>query len=177
MFDDVVGSLSETDKTALMGLSLLCSTLDGDYLEIGSYQGLSTLHILHHMPAHKTLYAVDPQGRERQEILRGNLERHGCLEHVRLVNKKYQDCESELPSDLKLAFVFVDNNHTYDDTRIPREMFWERLSAGGFMTFHDYANPGYPGVEQYLEEFSQHAECRVLGQMGGVFGIRKQESY
>jgi SAM-dependent methyltransferase len=54
----------------------------------------------------------------------------------------------EIPAE-RLAFAFVDGNHSPDYVRSDFELVWRRLTPGGIVAFHDYGGD-LPGVTSTL---------------------------
>tara|TARA_R100000808_G_C2147151_1_gene155086 strand:+ start:1273 stop:1794 length:522 start_codon:yes stop_codon:yes gene_type:complete len=171
MYEDVKCLLSEEDKQVLLNLSEECRVLEGDYLEIGCYEGGSTLHICHNMPQDKKLHVFDFYYREYFE---DNIIKHHIKDKIIFYQGDFTETYNDLPPDDRFAFIFVDNNHSYDNTRIPMERLWPRLNAGGYMLFHDYGHINYPGVKDYLDSLPEQKDREPIGKMGCSFGFKKK---
>ena len=87
-FDSITGYLSETDKKCLQKYSERTSCLIGDFLEIGSYYGLSSLCLLSRIPSLKKLYTIDINVRNS---LKENLSSFGFSEKVQILHGNFID--------------------------------------------------------------------------------------
>lgn len=122
----------------------------GDILELGSYEGLSTCILAQanrESPHRKVVYSVDldPAAVEmtrwhlRMRLLSRDV-RLFCGDALELVRRMIVD-------ERKFAFIFVDHSHAYEPVyQVCREL--ERLVApGGFCLFHDFNDPRNRDVE------------------------------
>jgi hypothetical protein len=66
----------------------------------------------------------------------------------------------------------------YEPAKAAIEFFYPRLSPGGLLIFHDYANPSWDGIRRSVDEFfSGGAERPVIfGDKSGTAMIRKSVS-
>lgn len=173
MFEDVNALLSEKDKRLLQGISLLASNIPGDYIEVGSFEGGSTLNICHNMPLGKTLFAID-HGVDSSKKLLSNLEKYNVRWKVNFINYHYNDAFNTIPDDQIFAFAFIDTDHTYENTQVPAEYLWEKISPFGFMVFHDYEVEEYEDVQRFVDEFAKQGDDKnIIGHIGVCFVIQK----
>lgn len=73
--------------------------------------------------------------------------------------------ESIPPSlfDASFAVVHVDCD-LYEPAKTALEFFYPRLSPGGLLIIHDYANPYWPGIKSAVDEY-----CRLIPERPLVF--------
>ena len=156
--------------------------LDGDFVEIGVFLGGGTYKIsklLEQLKSSKKLYAIDifdpsfdmticTQGKTMEElygrILKGKDQRY-------LYNKTIKSCKNivtiagnskqvELPCE-KIAFAFIDGNHSPDYVKNDFYKVWEKMVSKGIVAFDDY---GYdlPQVTKTIDELLKEEEQNIL---------------
>ena len=140
--------------------------------EIGVHRGECSAHLLEMHPGLK-LYMIDmwspdtyagkgddavtePYRKIYQELAEEN--RKKAIEAV----EKYGDRvtmygmdsieATELFPDEMLDFVFIDASHAYEDVKSDIIAWLPKVKKGGWMIFHDFDNPSFPGVRQAVEE-------------------------
>ncbi|MDW8326577.1 MAG: class I SAM-dependent methyltransferase [Anaerolineales bacterium] len=113
----------------------------GDILELGSYQGLSTCILAQanrESPHRKMVYSVDLDA-AAMAMARRHLWMRGLSRAVRLFCGDALELVRQMIADgRKFAFVFVDHSHAYEPVyQVCCEL--ERLiMPGGFCLFHDF---------------------------------------
>jgi predicted O-methyltransferase YrrM len=139
------------------------SAVKGDIVEVGSWQGRSTLFLAQACADtnNGVVHAIDtfqgspstgnryPKGRVLEAGFRENIERAGLAEHVVLHPKRSADARAEIQGPLRM--LFIDGEHTYEAVRADLA-FVDLLAAGGVVAFDDY-NPLFEGVVQAVQEF------------------------
>jgi len=161
MFEDVKILLSDLDREILIDYASKANLLEGEFLEIGSYHGGSALYICHAMSNSKKLNCVDIN---RHKQFNDTIKRYGLENRIDFYHMDYKDFLKNHSKGKKYSFIFVDNDHTYESTKLLREALWENLTVGGYMIFHDYSHRDYPGVKRYLDEFSRSCQdANVIG--------------
>lgn len=160
---DVIGYLTENERIALQRCVLETSRVTGDALEIGSLNGLSALIIWSVLALDKKLLCIE---KGQVETLNANLLKH-AIHHVTrtegwaVFNDDFKNVDL---GHWPLSFVFIDHDHTFENTRAAFDQFWGSLSVGGIMAFHDYSHPDFEdgtrainaimkgrGMEPYLQ--------------------------
>jgi len=63
----------------------------------------------------------------------------------------------------------------YEPAKAALEFFYPRLSPGGLLIVHDYANPYWQGIKSAVDEYCRQIPERpiVLGDKSGTAMIRK----
>ncbi len=143
-------------------------------LEIGTFDGNTTLQMAHNSPADARVYTLDlppdgdahaapdaldldPQDRpyiaDRQKLDR-KYARSPLAHKVTqcLGDSATFDFHSILEHG-RPELAFIDGSHSYDYVRNDTEKVLEILAPGGVVLWHDYV-PGWPGVMEYLDELS-----------------------
>ncbi len=172
MFEDIPDQLSEIDKCDLEKFSGLASSLSGDYLEIGPNVGGSTIRILQKMPEDRTLFCMDFWGKQ-YITFRNNMKKYNKWQFIAPITGDDRLGTRYFNTDQKFAFIFIDNDHTYPNTALPVFYFWNMLSIGGYMLFHDYKHPDYPGVEEFLSLCSKEPWNKVMQEREGLYSLMK----
>lgn len=124
-------------------------------LEIGSWEGLSSVFLLESLPQ-ATLTCVDTwEGSDEQKG-------HAALDHIernfdhnlskyKLRLTKYKGTSisyfSREPGKEAFDLIYVDGSHHCDDVLIDAVKGFERLRVGGIMIFDDYLWRFYPRLE------------------------------
>jgi hypothetical protein len=152
---------------------------EGDVLEIGAFLGGGTAKLCgwfaRRAPEKRvvTVDVFDPEFDPTSTVegwdmaalyndaLRGRDQRatfdevtRGCRNLVVVAGDSTQ---VELPTE-RLAFAFVDGDHSPEGVRSDFELVWARLSPGGLAAFHDYGED-LPGVTHTLHRcIGEHAE-------------------
>lgn len=157
----IIGHLSPNEAQLLYNLAAAVPS-DGVIVEIGSYQGKSTVCLgLGAKEVGARVYAIDPHddvqenesthyGMENHAALLRNLLEYEIAETVRVV---------AMPSELiiegwgnSIDLLWIDGSHEYSDVNY--DLFaWEwYLTDHGKIAIHD-SSGHFPGVTQALERF------------------------
>ncbi len=56
-------------------------------------------------------------------------------------------------------FLFIDGSHERDDTILTFNAWRGVIAPGGRIVFHDYLDPGYPGVTEAIQELGLTGHC------------------
>lgn len=149
-FETVSGLLTNEDKQNLAMLSRQCAAIPGDYAEIGSNQGLSSLCILSGMPASKLLWCYDYFDESVLIPFNKNLSEAGMDRRVRVFRGDFRvTLKRDAPG--QIAFAFIDHDHRWETTVAAYAMLWPLLSPGGILAFHDYGHPDYPEPKPFID--------------------------
>jgi predicted O-methyltransferase YrrM len=115
-------------------------------LEIGSWEGRSTVFLLHHLPKADVTavdtwqggpqYSGDPRLAHIEELFDANVARYGArLRKIKSTSAEFfRSCGHSPPFD----FIYVDGSHDADDVMVDAMCGFELLAAGGIMIFDDY---------------------------------------
>lgn len=171
-FEGVEGLISKVDRLTLQKYSELANYVPGEYVEIGSYLGASTLNILNQMPDDRTLYCFDYWG-PRYLQFRENMIRHNKWHKIMPHTGDFRLINRYLTDDLNLSFIFVDNDHSFQSTALPVLYLWPYLNDGGYFLFHDYNHPNYPGVKEFIDLFEEDGCFETQEIAGSVYAIKK----
>lgn len=128
------------------------ATRSGDQIvEIGSFQGRSTIVLASAAPAEVPVVAIDPHaGNDRgpqeiegfaaeaesdHEIFNRNLAEAGVADHVRHVRAFSDAAHASVEGDI--AVLYIDGAHRYAPARADIRDWGARVSPGGTMLIHD----------------------------------------
>lgn len=170
IISQIPGWLSALEQTALIHLPLFVDHLPGSIVEIGSFQGKSTVCLglgsLCLTTTKRPIYAIDPFDHEMYtgwireyeqkrvnsyfDSFWANIKNAG-LEHMvipirKLSHQAYQDCPKSI------AALFIDGDHSYQGVKHDIDHYVSRVISGGYIAFHDYTNTNEPGVKKAVDE-------------------------
>lgn len=167
-YPTVCGFLSQQNKEDLLEMARTCQTVPGDVVEVGSWQGLSTLCLCLGMGPSKRLISFDLLHNVNGAMLLQNLTDAGFVDQVELVPG---DCSDTVPQrKLKsVALAFIDHDHKLITTQHMHDALWPVISPGGILAFHDYQHPDYPEPTPFLAAlpYARHLE------RAGLIAFRK----
>lgn len=175
------GWLSRDEATALAlgALKTLDQGIGGDWLEIGSWHGRSTVllgSLLRECgrPG-QVLYAVDPHegvvpvpsGTLKLPSswlpYRHNLIQYGVDNRVVTIRRRLEECGELLPP--LVSFAYIDSLHDYETTWRHFEIVRQIMAREGRIAFHD-AGPEWPEVAEVVDEIIAHgARCDLVGSL------------
>ena len=145
-------------------------------LEIGTFNGLTTLHLALNSPPSSVVHTLDlpllyPTKKScfDQEDLKfiESKERENVLFKKFSIDNIQMHYGNSLEFDFlrfgQLDFAFIDGGHSYEIVKNDSEKTLKNLSHGGTILWHDY-EPNTPGVFSYLNELSKtHALKHIEG--------------
>lgn len=172
------GWLSEREVAFLYHASLTCSRRSGVILEIGSWQGKSTVCLaLASAEAGKApVYAVDPhEGVLEHDLwLSGQSSLDAFLSNIRqndvnhLVVPVVRRSELLAPEwQLPISLLWIDGDHSYEGAKRDFMLFSPFVVDGGIIAFHDATQGDLPRVIR---------ECLVDPAYAGI-GVRDSICY
>ncbi|MFX0138467.1 MAG: class I SAM-dependent methyltransferase [Candidatus Hodarchaeota archaeon] len=142
----------------------------GDIVEIGSWQGKSTIFLAKAVASsgNGRLYAIDHfkgnPGKEHfyvvkendlsdlQEGFLRNIRRFSVEEFVTLMPMKSEEAARILKTKkIQIRLLFIDGSHEYVDVKTDYENFYDMVIPNGKIIFVDYSRH-FPGVVQLVQE-------------------------
>ena len=166
---DVPGMISDESGKYLFTLAF-GQSLSGDIIEIGSWQGKSTIYLAKSVKqtGNGRVYAIDHfQGNVGKEsAYQVGLQDLSDLEsgfRTNIANKGVQDCVEllSMPSDeavkqlrergVVARLLLIDGGHRYEEVKRDFELFSPFVQEGGLIVFDDYARH-FPGVTDFIGE-------------------------
>ena len=122
-------------------------------VEVGSYQGESTIIFAQNMTNLKKIYAVDPW-------LNGYCPGDVCSDEypMDVVESNFDIRVSEYPKIIKQKmlskdFVYIDGDHTYEGCKSDITLWLPKVKKGGYIGGHDYLAICFLGVVTAVDEF------------------------
>jgi SAM-dependent methyltransferase len=169
---------------------ILEENIPGELAELGVYRGNSAAVLAHYARASgKHLFLFDTfEGFDRRDLISNDEERPIEFGQTSLDLVKFVVGEDSvtfvqgwfpqsIPSSVKhLQFCVVHFDcDLYEPAKAALEFFYPRLSPGGLLIFHDYANPSWDGIKRAVDEFFPQVAERpvILGDKSGTAMIRK----
>jgi predicted O-methyltransferase YrrM len=168
----IPGMLTEESGKLLFAL---CYTqqLDGDVVEIGSWQGYSTSFLARAVleSGNGRLYAIDHfrgnTGKENHYVVgapdlsdlprrfQDNMRRLGLDQAVRLLAMPNREAAERLRNEgARVRFLFIDGDHTREGVLRDVELFFPFLMKGSIVVFDD-CSPSAPGVVEVIDDLLQ----------------------
>ena len=191
--------LLQSDMTRFYQFSLVFEQLikervDGDLMELGTYQG-RTATMLAQMARRleRTLHVLDTfEGFDQRDITGPDASaRTGTFndtsleavrarvgeEAVRYVKGYFPETASQLPPDGRYCLVHIDCD-LYTPITSALEYFYPRMAPGGFIIVHDYASPSWAGAERAVDEFFATKPESIIPMPDGAGSamVRKQRT-
>lgn len=133
-----------TDKESALLLTTISRMIDSKYvIEIGTYLGYGTLHLLLGMKNPKHIWTVDwkPQQHTYFHLLPENLKHH-----VLQIYGTSAELKKYVPKKTHADIIFIDANHTYAWVLHDLHYVLPYIKSGTIILFHDALNPKAPGV-------------------------------
>lgn len=149
------GMMPSRELLAVYKLAYLCP-IDGDFVELGSWRGLTTAYLATACRARKRghVFAVDTFAGTREhntryktvETIGGStfddfkrtITQAGANDWV----TPYVGYTTEMAArhqDRKIAFLFIDADHSYAGVKADFETWFPLVAPGGIVAFHDYS--------------------------------------
>ena len=132
-------------------------------VEVGSYQGESTIIFAENIKTLKTLYAVDPwvngyapgdvcSDEYPMDIVESNFNIR--VKDYSVISKQKTTSEefSKTIEDSSLDFVYVDGDHSYDSCKRDIQTWLPKIKKGGIIAGHDYLEICFLGVVNAVNE-------------------------
>lgn len=151
------------------------------FLEIGSYEGMSTCWLLQNGLSEKgSIFCIDPYSAEGFNAVEArfwanvNEARHSS--QVVSLNRQtsYKALAEMIGFKYQYDFIYVDGSHAPDVALTDACMAWGLLKQGGVMLFDDYQYPQEPtqkGIDAFLIVFEGQYETLFNNYQ---YGIKKQ---
>lgn len=166
-FKNIPGMIDEEDGIFLYLLASVIS-LNGDIIEIGSWQGKSTCFLASSCKdfSNGIVHAIDPftgnPGKEKQyKIMRDdlsdlresfikNIKSQGLEDYIKLYNVTSEKAFLQM-KNVRARLIFIDGNHDYEYVKSDIKNFSQLLLNHGIIVLDDYKNT-FPGVVQAANE-------------------------
>ena len=188
------GDLPRLYAIALNVKQVLADGVPGDMAELGVYRGNSAAVIAHYarLNRRKVLLFDTFEGFDRRDLTGTDQSKNiefsdTSLDAVRaivgednvdFVKGWFPDSIPDYLHGGRFCFVHIDCD-LYEPAKAGLEFFYARLSPGGLLVMHDYANPYWPGIKRALDEFCRDIPERpiILADKSGTAMLRKSASH
>jgi len=162
----ILGMISPQSGQFLYSMCYM-QQLEGDVVEIGSWQGRSTSFLARAVNNSKngTFYAIDHfkgnVGKEKFYVVRNNnlsdlennflsnMQRIGLSDSVQLLNMPNEQAEQEI-ENINIRFLFIDGDHTKKGVEKDIELFFPKLMPGSIVVFDDFS-PHFSGLIEAVD--------------------------
>lgn len=135
------------DAAALTRFALKAMGVQGDLLELGSYEGRSALILRRALPSRPLLCVDrwdDPNVYHR---FRRNVEGH----RIGWLRATWEEFKAEPVSPRPIALIHIDMDHTYDHVRDQIAWAQDVIEPGGMLVGHDYNPIAWPEVVRAVD--------------------------
>ena len=103
------------------------------------------------------------------EKFRQNIKEAGLTEHVAIIRDHSCNIRWEQP----VLLLFIDGLHDYANVSRDFYHFANRVSNGGYVAFHDYADY-YPGVKKWVDELLKTKNYLKINNVGSLVILQKK---
>jgi predicted O-methyltransferase YrrM len=126
---------------------------EGLIVELGCYQGLSTIYLAAGSKAagREQVVAIDPHHLGSFPPLQDNLCRAGLDDWVRPI-VAHSDEVAAAWDGQAIRLLYLDGDHRYGQVRRDFEAWQGWVVPGGVIAFHDTIEPDWPDVARFLDE-------------------------
>ena len=140
----LVNALSQTNERELAALARYAHGRR-QAIEIGTYQGVSAIHIAEALAPDGVLFCVDPWPKLNLNenpnwlICERNLRRSSVLPRIKILRAVSASVRDQLPKDLD--FAFVDGDHSWKGIEADWLIVSSRAKRGAVICLHDAVSP------------------------------------
>lgn len=139
---------------------------EGEIVEIGSYQGYSTIWLASGSKEANMgkVYAVDPHNMTdhgfNEAIFRKNIEDANLDDHVVPVISTSSEAEKTWSKPIRL--LFIDGAHDYESAKNDFVLWEKHVIQYGIIAFHDFLSMTCPGVTKVVREHIFNSDNYVV---------------
>ena len=144
----------------LVIISLLISTLKPKkVLEIGTFNGRTTINMALNQPKDGEVITIDlptnktklPLAETEEKYILGKDSYRQTHAQIKQIYGDSADYDFTDYID-RIDFMFVDGSHSYEYTMHDSKLAYNLVRRGGYILWHDYGSPYWPGVTEALNE-------------------------
>jgi len=190
MLDSIGGKISgmsSPQNLKILASLILSQEVAGDVVEIGSWQGRSTIYLKHATDYSRNgrFFAIDDfkgnigfeseyvVAKEDLSDLKKNFYinmRKSFIDNIDLFPMKSQDAAKLLKEPIR--FLLIDGDHSYDGVKIDMESFCDKLAIGGIIAFDDFAEHS-TGVLKIVDEYINLGKIRPIFAFQNTLIVKK----
>lgn len=114
-------------------------------LEIGTFQGVSAVHIVRGMAPQGVLYCIDPWPEDDGKpnpcwsITERHFKRSKIWDRVKILRDFSSQVQSKIPD--QLDFAFIDGDHSWEGIETDWAIVAPKIKSGGILCLHDSVTP------------------------------------
>lgn len=139
--------LSGNDQQQLQRWAYKYQSVEGCFVEIGSGFGASTFLLANGSTIRQpAIHCYDYF--ESDKLVNFQLFVSDFRHRIVVHEGDFNETMRLLP---RVAFAFIDHNHTFADTKSAYQKLWPFVTRGGAIAFHDFGHPDYPGGTRFLK--------------------------
>ncbi len=91
-----------------------------------------------------------------------NLKKAGVLKRCQMIKGDICNTVPEFIKNNKLSISIMHiDTDVYEPAKVSLESFWEFISPGGLVFFHDYGEHRWPGVTKIVDEFAEENNLKI----------------
>lgn len=184
---------SQEEFLTIIDIIKRCNSLNGNFAEIGTYEGFTAEVIYNFMEKNKKLFLCDTfegildiSKDDNNTIItkhsfKVSINKFKSInpfskeENIFIINGYFPKSATKEMDESQYAFVHIDTD-TYNSTFNSLEYFYNRMATGGIMLVHDYVNnPWTEGVRKAVNNFLCKKKDLVLTIGSNTQGIITKE--
>jgi hypothetical protein len=171
-----IEGLTEPGELALLYQLCFQAPVDGWFVELGSYQGRSSVAICQGaLECGQSVMLIDNFS---NIVKRGWDDKHGTVAQLRcnlaafgyepvIIDGDSRDVPEVLRSGASVAYLFIDSNHEPAHFEAEWNIWKGYLLPGSVIACHDYANPNCAGLGPMIDKYLGHlSKVALVGTIG-----------
>ncbi len=180
--NNIQGMISNRAGEELFSLAYM-QALDGDIVEVGSFQGKSTFFLASAVKysGNGKMIAIDHfqgnLGKEKfyrvnndpafnlEDGFVNNIKKANLDKTVTLINQSNEQAVKFI-EDKSIRFLFIDSDHTAEGVYKDLNLFRNKLKRKAIIAFDDYSQKTFPGVVEVSNEFIKSMDISKKYLMG-----------
>jgi predicted O-methyltransferase YrrM len=125
----------------------------GEIVEIGTWQGLSTLYLAagSKVAGREQVTTIDPDTADNWATVHRNLLYAGVADWVTVLTAESTAAAREWAGQ-PIRLLYLDGDHHYEQVVRDFQAWQSFVAPGGVVAFHDALEPRWPGVSQAIDE-------------------------
>lgn len=187
---DVAGMLTDEQGKFLFTIAF-AQSIKGDIIEIGSWQGKSTIYLAEGAKQSKNgaVYAIDhfkgnPGSASGYKINKddlsdlkdsflANIKKAGVSDTVKLLDINSREAAGILKNQkIEARLLFIDGNHSYEGIKNDFDNYFDLVSDGGIIILDDYRKDS-DGVVKLVNELMKKERIKSFYSYRNTFVIKK----
>lgn len=129
-------------------------TQEGLCIEIGSAFGDSTISILKGLSQQRLLICCSLFGPREYECFNVMMRWRNAWHRIVPITADFRDFWNHIQK-APIRFLFIDHDHSEQSNRDVDALLVPQLTSGAILMMHDYKNPAYPSVTEYVNRYQK----------------------